>query len=57
MTITMHQTIDVSLHPYNIPRNGTLLFNINSYTQFEENRSKNAKEREWKQISNVNQGL
>ena len=33
-----------------------LLPNINSYTKFEENRSKNAQDRELKQIYNVNQG-
>ena len=33
-----------------------LLHNINSYQKFEENRSKNAQDREWKQIFNVNQG-
>ena len=33
-----------------------LLPNINYYTKFEENRSKNAQDRERKQIFNINQG-
>ena len=33
-----------------------LLPNINSYTKFEENQSKNTQDRERKQIFNVNQG-
>ena len=33
-----------------------LLSNINSYTKFEENRSKNAQDRKQKQIFNINQG-
>ena len=33
-----------------------LLHNIDSHTKFEENRQRNAKDREWKPISNFNQG-
>ena len=34
----------------------TLLQNIDSHTKFEENRLGDVKDREWKPISNVNQG-
>ena len=42
-----------NLHIYN---SKPLLPNINSYTKFEENRSKTAQDRERKRIFNVNQG-
>ena len=36
--VLMEKKIIKALQACNIPRHGTLLFNINSYTQFEENR-------------------